>query len=485
MAKAQGLRLKDARGGYVLARGSNVVVHRREPPYGLPLDQIEKYLIKRDPDCVPEIHPLGVPIENAIEDHGGTLGDWTVMSDDKDPFRMAAKESNHVAGRWLRNRMDQHNIRRIHNRGLHYVLLSAQVTKPDGTRYANTDEDWEWLVGVSGVARWLGYVPWEWITDEKNAEPITQIRERTTLVDYVANYLDIEVPETVEAEDIWPRVSLSGFVGEQPYRIAMIGEKTSLAPVLGEISERYGTDLCLLSGNISNTRLYELAKAAADDGRPLVVLYFSDCDPWGWSMGIEASRKFQSLQAEKFPDLVYRVYRAALTPEQVLHPPDGSDPLPSSPIEKGSEAKRQAWIDAMGCEQTEIDAIATLRPDLLRQIATEWIEYFYDTTLDERSQAAAQEWEHQAQQVIDAEIDSDTIDSAAVELAVKCDEIRQFIAERIEPIIASAEQIELPELPEIPEPEIDLKGQPMPLIDSEWSWVDQTNQLRASKNYED
>jgi hypothetical protein len=393
---------------------------------------------------------------------------------------MAAKESNHIAGRWLRDAMDRMGITRIHNRGLHYALLSAATIKPDGTRYANTDKDWEWLVGVSGVARWLGYVPWEWITDEKNAEPITRIHEPWVGTGYVTNDLDIEVPDNVAYDDIRPRVHLDRFIEDQPYRIAMIGEKTSLAPVLGEISERYNTDLCLLSGNISNTRLYELAKAAADDGRPLVVLYFSDCDPWGWDMGIEAARKLQALQVEKFPYLDFCCYRAALTPEQVRE-----YDLPSSPIEKGTEKKRQAWIDAMGCEQTEIDAIATLRPDLLRQIAEEWIGRFYDRTLADRVNAAAFEWERQAQQVIDAGIDRATIDSAAVELAAKCDEVQRVIAERIDSLIESADQIELPELPEIPEAEIDFEAQPMPLINSEWDWVDQTQRLKASRNYDD
>ena len=38
----------------------------------------------------------------------------------------------------------------------------------------------------------------------------------------------------------------------------------------------------------------------------------------------------------------------------------------------------------MGVEQTEIDALASLQPDLLREIARDAIAPFYDATLDQR-----------------------------------------------------------------------------------------------------
>ena len=37
----------------------------------------------------------------------------------------------------------------------------------------------------------------------------------------------------------------------------------------------------------------------------------------------------------------------------------------------------------MGVEQTEIDALAALQPNLLRQIATDAIARFYDDTLSD------------------------------------------------------------------------------------------------------
>jgi hypothetical protein len=39
-----------------------------------------------------------------------------------------------------------------------------------------------------------------------------------------------------------------GLAAEQPYRIVLAGEKTSLRDVLGRISEEHGTDLFLCAG---------------------------------------------------------------------------------------------------------------------------------------------------------------------------------------------------------------------------------------------
>ena len=72
----------------------------------------------------------------------------------------------------------------------------------------------------------------------------------------------------------------------QPYRLALFGEKVSLEPVLDPISEEFDTDLYLPTGEASDTMIYGMAKAAAEDGRKLIVFYLSDCDRGGWQMAV-------------------------------------------------------------------------------------------------------------------------------------------------------------------------------------------------------
>jgi hypothetical protein len=63
--------------------------------------------------------------------------------------------------------------RTIHLRGLHYMLMSDEVTKPNGLPYTNTDADWVWLQeNAAKAARWLGYLPFAQIVDNRNTPPV-------------------------------------------------------------------------------------------------------------------------------------------------------------------------------------------------------------------------------------------------------------------------------------------------------------------------
>jgi len=135
----------------------------------------------------------------------------------------------------------------------------------------------------------------------------------------------------------------------------------------------------------------ELAERAAADGRPTVVLYFSDFDPAGWQMPISVARKLQALRTLRHPDLKVEMHRVALRLDQVRQ-----FDLPSTPL-KPTEKRASRWRQIMGHEQTEIDALAALRPDDLRQIALDAVAPFFDFTLAARCEAARQVWLTEAQ----------------------------------------------------------------------------------------
>jgi hypothetical protein len=95
-------------------------------------------------------------------------------------------------------------------------------------------------------------------------------------------------------------------------------------------------------------------------------------------MPISVGRKLQAFTIQLFPGLEFAVHRVALTPDQVRE-----YALPTAPL-KDTETRADKWQQAMGVAQTEIDAIAALRPDLLRHIARDAIAPFYDYELDRR-----------------------------------------------------------------------------------------------------
>ena len=87
-----------------------------------------------------------------------------------------------------------------------------------------------------------------------------------------------------------------------------------------------------------------------------------------------------------FPDLEFEVRPVALTVEQAKRLG-----LPSTPL-KASEQRADRWRAAYGVEQTEIDALGTLRPDVLGEILTDAVLPFYDHTLASRVAEARAAW---------------------------------------------------------------------------------------------
>ena len=219
-----------------------------------------------------------------------------------------------------------------------------------------------------------------------------------------------------------------------------------------------------------------MARAAQEDGRPLVVFYFADCDPAGWQMGISVSRKLQALKI-LLPEMpAFEVHRVALLPAQVRE-----YGLPSTPL-KATEKRADPWRAATGIEQTEIDALASLRPELLRQVAEEAIAPFYDRSLDRRVFEARGRWLDLAQRAVEAATDAEQLEAIRQQAAVQLADMRRQIRELNAALRIDPGDIELPSY-EIPR--AILTGEPPePLIDSRLPFADQCERLIASKAYD-
>lgn len=412
--------------------------------------------------------------EAAMADLQVSMKDLTVLAPQNDPFRVDTP-ARHRDGAWLAMTARDLGLgdRKIHLRGLHYMVIGRE--KPDGTAYRNTDADWLWLSGdAAKAARFLRYLPFDQITDQRNSEPVVRVAgEDAEPGPYLHARVHIDVPA---AADIEPVVLLHDFKGVQPYRVVMIGEKSSLQPILGPLAEQYGTDLYLPTGEISDTHIHKIAKAGAEDGRPLIVLYFADCDPSGWQMPISVGRKLQAFKVGFYPELEFREYRVGLTPDQVRE-----HDLPSTPL-KDTEKRADKWQQATGVEQTEIDALASLRPNLLRQIARDAIAPFHDDTLDQRVSRVKAEWHRDAQAVVNAGLDHDVLERLRGELDSRLGELRAEIDAVNDALRINARDFDLPPTPAVPEPQV--SGEyGVPLLDSRWSFHEQCQRLLASKAY--
>jgi hypothetical protein len=152
------------------------------------------------PSTSPRTNGFGVlrsVLESAREKAGCGLGDLTVLSAAVDPYRLDTP-SGHRDGAWLAKQLNRAigKKRRIHWRGLHYaIVVRGNIAKPSGDVYVNTDDDWTWLANVAGkAARWLGYIPFERITDNRNAEPFICHKARVKAEAFVSIGLDVTIP---------------------------------------------------------------------------------------------------------------------------------------------------------------------------------------------------------------------------------------------------------------------------------------------------
>jgi hypothetical protein len=416
-------------------------------------------------------------LERACESAGCSLGELTVLSAQVDPYRLDTP-SGHRDGAWVAKQLKRAlkgGKRNIHWRGLHYaIVVQKNVKKPNGDVYVNTDEDWDWLSTTAGkAARWLRYIPFEKITDNRNDEPFIYHKARISPRALVSIGIDVTIPD---ASDLEPAPVADGFVPRQAYHFVIFGEKASLEDVALPIARAKQADLYLPTGEISDTLLHQIAKDASEDGRPMVLFTLADCDPAGRQMSVSIGRKLQAFRDLLFPNLQFEVVPVALTVEQVLELG-----LPSTPL-KETEKRASRWREAFGVEQTEIDALATLRPDVLRGIIEAAFDPYWDATLEDRVAEAWAQWRAEAQEAIDEQIDPEVLAALRSEAAGRLTELEAVIADINERLHLAADRFDLPVI-EVPEPEIDEDAARQALVSLGDDWVTATRALVARKQY--
>jgi hypothetical protein len=168
-------------------------------------------------------------------------------------------------------------------------------------------------------------------------------------------------------------------------------------------------------------------------------------------MAISIGRKLQALRDLCFPNLEFEVVPVALTPQQVR-----DLGLPSTPL-KETERRADRWREAFGIEQTEIDALATLRPRDLDRTVIAAIDPYYDTSLAGRVLEAKSAWEDDAQEAIEQQTE-EVLDTIRERAAGKLAELKAEVESINNQLRIAAEDIA--ELPEaiVPAADVDEKA---------------------------
>jgi hypothetical protein len=417
-------------------------------------------------------------LESACEEHKASLADSTVLSAQVDPYRIDTT-AGHRDGAWLAEQFVRlyGPTQRAHWRGLHYAIVAdGQIRKPNGEVYQNNDDDWTWLItNPAKAARWLGYIPFDRIIDQRNSPPIIHHKARVRPEAHLSIGLDVEIPDV---EDIEPLPIARGFVVRQAFHFAIFGEKSSLEDVVLPIAEQFEADLYLPTGEISDTLVFQIAKEANDDGRPLVMFTLSDCDPAGHQMPVSIARKLQAFHDLFFPHLRFEVVRVALTAEQVR-----AEQLPSTPL-KATEKRASRWREAFGIDQTEIDALTTPnKRSVLQRILRRAFRPYIDPTLNRRVADAKAEWDAAAQEAIAQQIDTEHLARIRDEASIRLEELREQIEQiNAQLDLVADEHFTLPPI-EVPEPEVELDPSRQALVSFDDDWVSASQALIKHKAY--
>ena len=351
-------------------------------------------------------------------------------------------------------------------------MAKTKVLKPDGALYANTETDWIWLSEQAGkAARWLGYIPFDRIIDKRNTPPLIHRQIETAPYTFLPTF-NVDIPEL----RLFPRAV--GFDVRQAFSFAIFGEKASLEEICVPIAEWYEADLYLGAGETSDTFIFQIARDAVADGRPLVVFTLTDCDPSGWQMFISIARKLQAIQDLLFAELRWEIVPVALLPEHKER-----YGLPEEPIKKGDK-RAAAWKEAFGVEQTELDALTTpemTEREILRRLIEEAFAPYIDQTLGRRVRQAATKWDQDAKAAIDEQVDPDDVQELRRKVAQLSDD-----ADAINSELASlVEDVELPEIA-VPRSRVDLEnlnGGRQAVIKFDTDWLTATRTLIARKQY--
>ena len=161
------------------------------------------------------------------------------------------------------------------------------------------------------MARWLGYIPFDQIIDQRNAPPVVEnLLTSRSRKPYITVGIDVELPD---ADDITPKIDIADFRGIQPYKLVMLGEKSSLHDVLARSPKRSAPTCIFRPATQRHDDLPDGSSAPRTPGRWSAV--FRRLRPVGLEHGRSSSpascRRSRSLH---FPDLDFEVHRAALTP---------------------------------------------------------------------------------------------------------------------------------------------------------------------------
>jgi hypothetical protein len=257
--------------------------------------------------------------------------------------------------------------------------------------YENTEDQWNDLCEAAKKARYLDLVPADAFVDRRNPEPIFIEPTFSEALTGIVRPEDWEwdVPDFPDL----PSLELDPPTPDRPYEVWLVCEKSTVNDILLRLQERYGVGIITGEGQLSITRALYLVNRAIETGRALRILYICDFDPEGDSMPVAFARKIEFELRKRDADADVVLKHVALTKDQVQ-----DLDLPRIPI-KDTDRKKTHFEDRHGEGAVELDALEAIHPGELESMLVEEIEHYWDTELQEETDAVASEVREQLNEI--------------------------------------------------------------------------------------
>ena len=312
-------------------------------------------------------------IQDRKRDTGSTIPKLLAQARSNDPFCVGSAGQVEWA-KWFMGVYERIGEEVIYTRRAHYACASwADTLKPDGTLYRNTATCGSQMAAASKYARYLGYIPFANVHDQKNPRP-----------DINAHYPPYGFGEpnaqySVHVPDLkYPRTSIGRLYGDgnhgfnptsvQPYHLEVWCEKAAMNDVILPVCAEYGANFVHGEGELSVSQSWELHQRLKRAGKPARIFYISDFDPGGQSMPVSVARRAEWFREYESGGYDIKLCALVLTHDQVCE--YDLPPIPMKTEKSKSYRTRATKFQEKHSVSgaTELDALEALHKGSLSEI---------------------------------------------------------------------------------------------------------------------
>lgn len=324
------------------------------------------------------------PLNTLKKRTGITIKNLVAMSQGTDPFWMTrgkvtkALWAKDVVEDIVKPHLTRIDVENIHLRDIHYILVSIPHHTHDGETYENTMKSWKDLIGAFSVARYLEFIDYRLIRDNKNdfqRRSHYGIGRDFNTAKHIA-MANIEPETVIEKVILKPFERLLNPWSTQKFHIELWAEK-DLA-LMEKVAYEWNINTVVGEGETSVTMVYELVDRIIAADKPARICYVADCDVVGMNMSKAMARKVEYLLDRHGSELDVKLVPLMLTASQV-----GDYGLPTVPMKTstgaGYETRKEKWYVAQGLSgAVEVNALHSMEPEYFEDVLKDFIHNYLD-----------------------------------------------------------------------------------------------------------